>query len=340
MILDAERLQRYCASNLSYGHEVKISGISDPRSGVESDVYFFRLEHGPASTRATEDLALRLYTRVDAYRKSWHEFTVMRQLREAGYPVPHVLVVERDNSPFARPFLIMERVIGQEMWQLLNGASRESQRQVLTRLADLLVQLHSLDSRRFAEDSGKRDADSFAELDRWLETFRELLTRFPIAGLEPVFEWLALRRKEVPRSRPAVVHSDFHPGNVLVRNDGTAVVLDWAGLEVSDPRFDLAHTLLLLGCIGANSEWRDTVLAAYEELTAARVEGLAYFEVAACFKWFVALTVSMRYGCDKLGLGPDAATRLNAPGPILKKAHDLLHHRSGIAVPEIARILP
>lgn len=321
-------------------HGVIVSRISDPRTGVESDVYFFRIEHGLAQHRLTEELALRLYTRVDAYDKSWHEFTGMRRLREAGYPVPRVLVVERDKSPFKRPFLIMERIIGQEMWQLLNDSSRQRQTEVLAQFSRLLVQLHTLECQPFADQQSQYgQAGSTNVVDRWLESFRSLLGRFPIAGLAPVFDWLVSRRAEVSDSKPSLVHSDFHPGNVLVRDDGSAVVLDWTGLDISDPRFDLGHTLLLLSCLPANSEWRDIALAAYEESAGVLVENLAYFDVTACFRWFCALTVSMRYGPDKLGLSPGAVIRLNPAKPVLKKAHEMLYARTGITVPEIEELL-
>ena len=35
----------------------------------------------------------------------------------------------------------------------------------------------------------------------------------------------------VPCRHPALVHGDFHPNNILLREDGSAVVIDWAGLQ-------------------------------------------------------------------------------------------------------------
>jgi aminoglycoside phosphotransferase (APT) family kinase protein len=340
MIPDLERLlQRYCSSKLRDKHGVRVRGISGSKSGVESDIYFFSIEHGLAQERLSEELVLRIYTRVDAYDKSQHEFTAMRHLRDAGYPVPRVLAVERDNSPFKQPFIIMERIVGQEMWELLNNSSPQGQKEILTHLSRLLVQLHSLECRPFVSKQNQyRTGDHSVFVDRWLKSLRSVQVRFPIAGLEPVFEWLVSRREEVPCLRPSLVHSDFHPGNVLVRNDGSAVVLDWTGLEISDARFDLAHTLLLLSCI-ADSEWRDIVLDAYEELSGARVEQLAYFDVAACFRWFLVLTVAMRYGPDKVGLGPDAVAQLKATPSVLQKAHDLLSTRTSMTVPEIDALI-
>jgi aminoglycoside phosphotransferase (APT) family kinase protein len=338
MIDLAGRLEDYCASRFDR-QDVRVRGVSSPTSGVESDVYFFRMEYGPPHQRLSEDLAIRVYTRVDAYNKCLHEFRGMRQLHEFGYPVPSVLAVERDQSPLDRPFVIMERVLGQDMWPVLNGSSSQRRAEVLIQFSRLLVQLHSLPYQPFADQyTPYRETDRKMVLDRWLEPFRLMMEQFPIAGLKAVFEWLVSRQKEISCPKASVIHSDFHPGNVLLREDGSAFVIDWAGLDVSDPRFDLGHTLLLLHCV-AGPDSRNAVLTAYEA-SGAVVDHLDYFEVAASFRWFLALLVSLRHGADKIGLGPNAAAKLMPPTEILQKAHDILYERTDIAVLEIRELIP
>ena len=39
----------------------------------------------------------------------------MHKLYQAGYPVPQVLHLEQETSPFGKPFVIMERVDGRPM---------------------------------------------------------------------------------------------------------------------------------------------------------------------------------------------------------------------------------
>ncbi len=51
------------------------------------------------------------------------------------------------------------------------------------------------------------------------------------------------------------VHWDYHPGNVLLRDDSSAVVIDWTQIDVSDPRFDLAWTLLLVSSYEGAERW-------------------------------------------------------------------------------------
>lgn len=95
-------------------------------NGWESDVYSFVLQHGVGSHYwRREELVLRIYSGDFAYYKSAHEFHAMVRLAQAGYPVPRVLLLERECSPFGKPFVIMEKVAGQLMWPLLFRASGE-----------------------------------------------------------------------------------------------------------------------------------------------------------------------------------------------------------------------
>lgn len=44
----------------------------------------------------------------------------------------------------------------------------------------------------------------------------------------------------------ALLHGDYHPGNVLADESSITAVLDWVNVAAGDPRADLARTILLL----------------------------------------------------------------------------------------------
>jgi aminoglycoside phosphotransferase (APT) family kinase protein len=50
----------------------------------------------------------------------------------------------------------------------------------------------------------------------------------------------------LPARPPALLHLDYHPANVLVRDEQVTAVLDWANARAGDPRADLARTLSIL----------------------------------------------------------------------------------------------
>jgi aminoglycoside phosphotransferase (APT) family kinase protein len=83
--------------------------------------------------------------------------------------------------------------------------------------------------------------------------------------VQPVFEWLHDHLSGLISSRLAILHWDFHPENIILRPDGSMVVIDWTGVQVSDPRFDLAWTLILIMAY-ESSQLRQQFLESYERL--------------------------------------------------------------------------
>jgi aminoglycoside phosphotransferase (APT) family kinase protein len=341
------RLQIYCEHAFPAKQGVRVSDLTSISAGWESDIYSFDVEHGSAENRWREALVLRIYPGDDAYEKSAREFHGMRQLHTAGYPVPQVLILERDNSPFdtaqgrpfGKPFVIMERIEGEMLWPLLFGSTGERQQALLTQFCGLFVQLHRLEWRPFVDDVSRYDTgDPYTFVDRELSRFHHFLARFPQPGFLPVLEWLKARRDQVDCLRPSPIHMDFHPGNVLLCDDGSAVVVDWTGLDISDSRFDLAWTLLLVST-HEDEEWRDLVLQEYERLAGIRVEQIAYFDVAACARRLFSVVISLSEGPEKLGMRAGAVTMMKQQMGAIKGVHDLLQERTGIRVSEVDRLL-
>jgi aminoglycoside phosphotransferase (APT) family kinase protein len=317
----------------------RITGLVNISEGWESDMYAFTAESGPPGARQREDLILRLYPGENAYAKSEREFRGMELLHCVGYPVPKVLALERERSPFGRPFLIMEKVEGRVMWPVWFGSPEGRKQEFLTLFCELLVRLHALEWRPFLQDAEPSDLDSpYALVDRELDRIRPYLAHSPIPGFLPVVEWLRGRRDLVPCHRPSVIHWDYHPANILLRADGSAVVIDWTQVEVSDSRFDLAWTLLLVSTIESEM-WHTRILHEYECLAGAQVEELAFFETYACLKRLYSVVASLTYGPEMLGMRPGAGAIMLQQLDASRRVYDLLLERTGIEVPEVEEML-
>jgi len=321
--------------------DVKVRDVVNITTGWESEVYSFDVdvEYGRPEERRHERLILRIYPGDDAEAKSAREFYGMRQLHKAGYPVPQVLILESENSPFGQPFVIMERIEGQELAPLMFGAPKERQQRLLTLFCELFVRLHRLDWRPSTchVTCGDMD-DPYAPVDRELNRWRAYLDRFQSSAFLEVLEWLESRREQVPCLRPSPVHWDYHPGNVLLRDDGSGVVIDWTQLDISDPRFDLAWTLVLINSY-RGSEWRERILREYERLAEAPVQQIEYFEAAACFKRLGSVVVSLLHGPEKMGMRPEAQARIRQDMEASKRVYDLLLERTDIRLPEVEGLL-
>jgi aminoglycoside phosphotransferase (APT) family kinase protein len=332
-------LQAYCEQAFRTRQGIEVKDLSSITAGWENQMFSFDVEYGPAEERQREGWVLRMYPGENAYARSGHEFHGMKRLYEVGYPVPRVLLLEREHSPFGRPFVIMERIEGGVLWPLLFGSPEEKQQELLRLFCELFVQLHTLDWRPFVDDVAPlEDGGSYVFVDQWLHTAHDALDRFPMKGFLPVVRWLEERRDELPCRRPSVVHWDFHPFNILLRADGSAVVIDWSGLQVSDFRFDLGWTLVLAhSYVGV--EWRDRILEGYEGLVGGRVQGIECFEMFACARRLFDVTVSLSEGAEKLGMRPDAVQMMEQQIGAFGRVYDLLLHRTGIRVEEVEQQL-
>lgn len=335
-----QRLQDCCVRAFPDRQEVRVSNLARIGAGWETEIHSFDIEYQLATQSRREGVVVRLYPGNGAAAKAAHEFRSMRQLYDSGYPVPRALALVGDSAPLGRPFILMERIDGEVLWPLLMGSTGERQRQMLTLFCELFVRLHRLDWRPFVADAARyeRDRPTYAFVDGWLGEARAAVAHFSLPGFERLVDWLQERRDLLPCPEPSVVHWDFHPFNILLRTDGSPVVIDWAGLQVTDARLDLAWTLLLTSAY-AGAEWRDPILHEYERLAGARVDQIELFEALACARRLFDVTVSLSEGAERLGMRPEAVTRMQQQREPLQRVYDLLQARTGLRVEAVETAL-
>lgn len=150
------------------------------------------------------------------------EVAVLRSLDDGIAPRLHE-VVDRDG----RTGLVLERIDGPDMLTLLQ---RQPWR-VLS-LAGTLAEAHRA-VHRAAAPAG-------------LPNLRPgLAARIQDAGLPARLRTFAIRVLDGLPDGDRLCHGDYHPGNVLLATERTAVI-DWAGAARGAPEADHARTLLLL----------------------------------------------------------------------------------------------
>lgn len=317
---------------------VRIIDLARISDGWENDVYSFAVESGKANDREREDLILRIYPGDDAPQKSACEFNAMKQLYEIGYPVPQVLLLKTDGALFGKPFVIMERIIGRSLGAIADESPMQKKLELLTLLCQMFVDLHTLDWRPFASDPSLYETQRMSEsAARALSEWQGYVHTFQMSALDPVFDWVKKQLPDVRFGRPAVTHMDYHPHNILMREDSAAFVIDWGGVSVSDFRIDLAWTLLLMSSYGT-PEARDMVLGGYERAAGRRVDQIEYFEVITCLRRLFDILTSLSVGADKMGMRPGAEAMMKNVSHI-ESVYVLLRERTGIAIAEVEQQL-
>src|SRR5271169_1309455 len=228
-----------------------------------------------------------------------HELEVLRAAHEAGVTVPRPYGYIPELA--GREAFVMERLEGETIGRrIVQKPELATARERLpVQMAEELARIHAIPAERVPFLVESRIDRMVAELDEVAE---------PHPAIELGLWWL---RENRPAARPAVVvHGDFRIGNLVVREDGLAGVLDWEFAHIDDPVRDMAFSLVRawrfgvadkrLGGIGEVEPY----LERYNELAGfdVRPEELDYWEVAGNVGWAVGcLTQAQRHlsGLDR-----------------------------------------
>jgi hypothetical protein len=171
-----------------------------------------------------------------------------------------------------------------------------------------------------------------------LERASWYLEKFNFVDSGPLMDWLNEHLPAVPCSQPAVVHWDFHPRNIMIRPDGSPQVIDWTSSEISDARFDLAWSLLLIE-IYEGVEWRGKVQAEYERQAGGPLIGMDFFNAYACARRLFSVIISMKAGAGALGMRPGAEQIMKGQREPLKKVAARLKMVTGLVLVDIDQIM-
>jgi aminoglycoside phosphotransferase (APT) family kinase protein len=357
-------LQTYYAQAFPDRQDLRVSDLVCLSNGWESDVYSFTVTWGPADQREDliqkDDLILRIYPGGDAYEKSANEFRSLSLLHQAGYPVPRVDRLERDASPFGQPFLIMERIYGRPMWPAIFHSLPWERKKRLRQFCRLFAQLHALNWRPFVPNAAEYDPTGPYDLvERQLARWRPLLAAMPLPGFKPGWDWLEAHRRDVTSTHASPVHWDFHPNNILIKDPmpkgtkaaGTVqdnirpddilkdelVVIDWTGLDLTDYRFDLGWTLLLLTTYEGD-RWRGPILREYERQAGHPVEGMEYFDAVAALRRLVSVVGSLLMGAEHLGMRPGAEEVMRKQVKPLRRVYARFQAITHLSIPEVENL--
>jgi aminoglycoside phosphotransferase (APT) family kinase protein len=327
----AERLSLYLSSRAA---ETVVSDVSFLVSGFESEIYTFQIQHAGSPP---ENYILRLFTGQGVREKMTRGARGLSLLRNAGYPVPALLLQETDPGILGKPFEIIERLEGQALWPVMAAAEPSRQVQLLTRFGSLLAQLHRLDWRVFTERADRYERSPALFLEETIAYYRSLYKKYSLTGFLQVTDWLDAHKHEIT-IHAAVVHQDFHANNVFVCDDDRWVVIDWTQCSVSDYRIDLCWTLLIMGDLG-NPAWGRQIWDAYASHAQHPIEHIDYFQVIVCMKLLASTVISFTFSAEELGLRPKVVELTKEQLSIYKQLSQRMRRITGLTVPELEDVL-
>jgi len=253
----------------------------------------------------------------------------------AGLDFERVFLLEAEHSPVDSPFIIMDYIHGEVMWDLLDKATADRQGQLINQFCQLFVQLHDLDWKQF--DDSLPDGNPFFFIDRWLKEAHGMLQDYSDFDGSSFLEWVFERRDLFACDHPSPIHQDFHPGNILVSADNSAAVIDWTNFAVTDSCFDLAWTLVLAHAYGG-PELRHQILQGYQRYSGKPVEQIEPFEAIACARRLFDLTISLTQGAQRMGMNAQATEAMRADIEPHQRVYALFVERTGLHIQPFAAL--
>lgn len=167
------------------------------------------------------------YSKADILNEALNQ----ARIEETGLPVPQVLEVTKVDGKWA---IITTFIEGKTLATLMEEHPEKTD-EYLALLVDIQLQMHAKTSPLLTKLKDKMNRKiSQADLDATCRY--ELHTR--LAGMP---------------KHDKVCHGDFNPSNIIIKEDGTAYILDWSHATQGNASADAARTYLLF-CLSGNAD--------------------------------------------------------------------------------------
>ncbi len=248
------------------------------------------------------------------------EAALLPLAREAGVPVPELIEADVSGEHTGSPAMVTAHVDGETIARRIQRDDRfaEARRRFAHDAAVALAGIHAVDHHAVPGLVGGDQVTQFREI---FDAFGEAHPAFELA-----FRWLELNRP--PSDRAGLVHGDFRLGNLMIDDQGLAVVLDWELAHVGDPMEDLGWLCVRAWRFGGVEPvgglgTREALFAAYEEASGSVVDAdvVRWWEVLGTLKWGV---MCMIQASSHL-LGHARSVELAAIGRrVCENEHDLM----------------
>jgi aminoglycoside phosphotransferase (APT) family kinase protein len=280
-----DKIRDYLQQKLPRARALKLSNFIQAAGGWSHEIYLFDAQWSEDGIELSRGFCLRKDPGVGLLRELSdlkQQFLVIKALEPTKVPAPKAYWYEADASVLGGPFFLMEKVTGEvpNPWSQVGRRfyAEAAKRGRLPRsFVEALASLHNLDWRAAGLDflgvPGAGKDFALREIAKWEGLIEQSLQkREPV--LTEILMWLKTNAPEAQRL--AFVHGAYRTGNLIIRDDVVAAIIDWELQVIGDPMYDVAYVLSdlnregspLLSCIVD----RDFFLDYYQQLTGLKVD--------------------------------------------------------------------
>ena len=280
-----EKILAYLQSKLPRARDLILSQFTQTAGGWSHEIYTFYAHWQEDSQEVTRGLCVRKDPGVGLLRNLSNlkeQYRVLEALEPTPVPTPKDYWYEEDPALLGGPFFVMEKVEGEvpNPWSRVGKqyyAEAAKRGQLPRSFVAALAALHNLDWRAAGLDflglPGPGEDFALREVAKWESLIQQSL-RKPEPVLTEVLMWL--KANAPATQRLAFVHGAYRTGNLIVKDDAVAAIIDWELQVIGDPMYDVAYVLSdlnregspLLSCVVE----RELFLDSYQQLTGLTVD--------------------------------------------------------------------
>jgi aminoglycoside phosphotransferase (APT) family kinase protein len=255
---------------------LKVLELHELGEGWETDLYQLKLAGSQGGEPRSMELVLRLFKGNDPLEKAQKESSLMTGVSRFGIATPRVDALVTDSSILQYPFVVMEHIQGGTLEEKI---AEEGAAPWLDPMMKVLARIHSVPWGELVPNPKwpyPESDDPLAYVRGLLDEMDQTIEQFNLVDFKSSMSWLREREDLGSAAEPALIHNDYHPQNILLR-DASLVVIDWSFAEIGDIRMDLAWSILLFEVM-AGGAYRSALIEAYEQSAGMRIENLDFFE--------------------------------------------------------------
>lgn len=251
------------------------------------------------------------------------EWKGLNLLYIANYPVPRPIMSNFVNE---KPYIVMEEIEGENLWDCYQTLSKENKDQLLERFVKVFFELHVLDVSIVDKEFVKYTTKSFIEKE--INDIKKLVEENKLECFTQIIDWLQKEKVNIIDEKLSIIHRDYHPWNVIVDKNEKIYVIDlmWG---IGDYRFDLAWTYTLMERSGVE-DFSQNVLKKYRELRNENINNFEYFKVFSTLRWLINVIISVKTGEN---LNETRSKEFeNFIYPLIQKGIRSIHEITGIQI--------
>ncbi|MFX1508237.1 MAG: phosphotransferase family protein [Promethearchaeota archaeon] len=333
----SHKICRFYEMSFSEFQNIKITQLIDITSGWETNLLSFDLTYEIQGEQIKKELVARIYPATDSKTKSTKEFNVMKKLYDLNYPVPRMEIFESSGQIIGHPFVIMERINGPTMGEIIKNSSKRTKIKLMDRFIDLFAQLHSLNWNEF--NLITPPPQSFhSYITTILDDYYSSYEKRGMKDFSEVFDWLRNQMEGIFIPSLSLIHLDYHPNNILMKDNTIPVVIDWGTSRVLDFRFDLAWTVLLANAHFSPNMGQE-IFELYQQKLGETIKDFDFFYVFAATRRLIDYAISMTQGAESSGMRPETTTTLKQYTKVFYFVYNVLRSYLDVKIPIIEDLL-